>query len=64
MVYPDAGVYVLDLRQHSRERIRWLEIALAAAKQLNDRENEGATLGNLGVAYARLGRDSPRHPVP
>ena len=55
MTYPDAGVYVLDLRQHSRERIRWLEIALAAARRLKDREGEGAALGNLGIAYADLG---------
>jgi tetratricopeptide (TPR) repeat protein len=55
MAYPNAGLYVLDLRQHSRERIRWLEIALAAARRLNEREVEGATLGNLGNAYARLG---------
>ena len=55
MTYPDAGVYVLDLRQHSRERIRWLEIALAAARRLQDREGEGVTLGNLGIAYANLG---------
>ena len=34
MAYPHAGLYVLDLRQHSRERIRWHEIALAAARRL------------------------------
>jgi tetratricopeptide (TPR) repeat protein len=55
MTYPKAGVYVLDLRQHSRERIRWLEIALSAARQLQDREGEGSTLGNLGVAYGVIG---------
>jgi len=59
MVYPNAGLYILDLRQNSRERIRWLEIALAAARRLKEREGEGATLGNLGNAYARLG-DSGR----
>ena len=55
MTYPDAGAYVLSLRQHSRERIRWLEIALAAARRLQHRKGEGATLGNLGIAYANLG---------
>jgi tetratricopeptide (TPR) repeat protein len=55
MTYPDAGVYVLSLRQHSRERIRWLEIALAAARRLQHREGEAAVLGNLGIAYADLG---------
>ncbi|HZT57358.1 MAG TPA: tetratricopeptide repeat protein [Pyrinomonadaceae bacterium] len=54
--YPDAGVFVLDLRQHQRdERIVWLEAALAAARQLKDRASEGRHLGNLGVAYAALG---------
>jgi len=55
MTYPDAGLYVLDLRQHSRERIRWLETALTAAQRLQHRGGEGAALGNLGLAYAALG---------
>jgi tetratricopeptide (TPR) repeat protein len=55
MTYPEAGVYVLDLRKHPRELIRWLELALAAARQLKHREYEGASLGNLGNAYADLG---------
>ncbi len=55
MAYPDAGVYVLSLRQHSREWISWLEIALAAARRLQHREGEGVALGNLGTAYAALG---------
>jgi tetratricopeptide (TPR) repeat protein len=55
MTYPDAGVYVLYLRQHSREWIRWLEIALAAARRLQNRAGEGVTLGNLGIAYKNLG---------
>jgi tetratricopeptide (TPR) repeat protein len=53
--YPDAGVYVLDLRQHPREQIRWLEAAVAAARRLNDRKAEGNHLGNLGNAHRRLG---------
>ncbi len=56
IAYPDAGVYVLNLRQHSRERIRWLELALAAAQRLKDRASEGNALGNLGVAYKNLGK--------
>jgi tetratricopeptide (TPR) repeat protein len=55
MTYPDVGAYVLYLRQHSRERIRWLEIALAAARRLQHRKGEGVALGNLGLAYADLG---------
>ena len=54
MSYPNVGAYVLDLRQHSRERIRWLGIALAASRRVQDRKGEGATLSNLGVAYATL----------
>jgi Tetratricopeptide repeat len=59
IAYPDAGVYVLELRQHPRERIQWLEAMLAAARQLQQREAEGAALGNLGGAYAALG-EMPR----
>ena len=55
MTYPDAGVYVLYLRQHSRERIHWLEIAVAVARRFEDRASEGATLVNLGIAYTHLG---------
>ena len=53
--YPDAGNYVLDLRLHPKERIRWRETAVAAARQLKDRNAEGVHLGNLGNAYAALG---------
>ncbi|MCA1615869.1 MAG: tetratricopeptide repeat protein [Acidobacteria bacterium] len=53
--YPDAGVYLLGLRQHPRERVNWLEQALAAARKANDRPAEGSILGNLGLAYAALG---------
>ncbi len=54
--YPDAGLYILSLRLHSRKRIRWLEIALAAARRLQDREGEGVALSNLGNAYRNLGQ--------
>ncbi|MDD4449023.1 MAG: TIR domain-containing protein, partial [Methanothrix sp.] len=47
--------YLLDLRQHLRERILWMETALSAARRLNDRSMEGVHLGNLGLAYADLG---------
>jgi tetratricopeptide (TPR) repeat protein len=53
--YPNAGAYCLDLRQHPRERILWLEAALSAARRLKDRAAEGAHLGNLGIAYKALG---------
>jgi tetratricopeptide (TPR) repeat protein len=53
--YPNAGAYVLDLRLHPREKIRWLETAVAAARKKSDRGAEGRHLGNLGGAYADLG---------
>jgi hypothetical protein len=53
--YPIAGVYVLDLRLHPRDKIRWLQDALNAARHLQDRATEGVHLGNLGNAYADLG---------
>ena len=54
--YPDYGANVLLLRQHPRERINWLESALAAARKVNDRRSEGNALGNIGNAYANLGK--------
>jgi tetratricopeptide (TPR) repeat protein len=53
--YADAGAYVLSLRLHPREQIRWLENQLAAARRLQRRLMEGNALGNLGLAYADLG---------
>jgi tetratricopeptide (TPR) repeat protein len=55
MMYPNAGAYVLALRQHPRESIAWLEAQAAAARQLRSRDAEGNALGNLGIAYADLG---------
>jgi len=55
MTYPNVGAYVLDLRQHPRERIHWLEVAVGAARRLKQPNHEGAALGNLGLAYADLG---------
>jgi tetratricopeptide (TPR) repeat protein len=59
--YPDAGIYVLDLRQHPHQRIAWLETAATAARKLGDRRGEGNALGNLGTAYADLGE--PRRAI-
>ena len=53
--YPDAGAYLLNLRQHPREQIRWREAALAAARRMKNRGAEGVHLSNLGIAYADLG---------
>jgi tetratricopeptide (TPR) repeat protein len=54
--YPDSGTYILHMRQHPREQIRWNEAALAAARQLKDRAAEGRHFGNLGDANYSLGR--------
>ena len=53
--YPRAGMYLLDLRQYPRERVRWQEIALEAARQRLDKASEGLHLGNMGRAYESLG---------
>jgi tetratricopeptide (TPR) repeat protein len=53
--YPDAGRYVLELRQHPRERIRWCEGALAAAHKLGRGKAESRHLLALGQAYLQLG---------
>ncbi|MBN8580194.1 MAG: tetratricopeptide repeat protein [Anaerolineae bacterium] len=53
--YPDAGVYVLNLRQHPIENIKWLEMAITSAREIGDRRGEGNALGNLGNAFANLG---------
>src|SRR5262249_51797921 len=53
--YPNSGMYCLSLRQHPRERIRWREAGLAAARSLKNRGAEGAHLCNLGIAYRQLG---------
>lgn len=52
--FPDAGKYVLSLRQHPRERIRWSEAAMAAAKQMQRRKSVGKHLIALGDSYADL----------
>ncbi|MGH9854866.1 MAG: tetratricopeptide repeat protein, partial [Blastocatellia bacterium] len=52
--YPDAGKYVLELRQHPRERIRWSEAALAAAQKLKRRKASVRHLTALGDSYTDL----------
>jgi len=53
--YPKVGWYCLELRQHPREKIRWLEVAMAAARRLGDHIAESGHLGDMGAAYAALG---------
>lgn len=47
--------FLLELRLHPIERIRWFETALISAQRLEDRGKEAAHLGNLGITYAVLG---------
>ncbi|MFM8393324.1 MAG: ATP-binding protein, partial [Acidobacteriota bacterium] len=53
--FPDAGKYVLNLRQHPRERIRWNEAALEASRTLNRRKATARHLIALGDSYTDLG---------
>jgi tetratricopeptide (TPR) repeat protein len=52
--YPDAGKYVLELRQHPRERIRWSEAGLVAAQKLKRRRAAVRHLVALGDSYIDL----------
>jgi tetratricopeptide (TPR) repeat protein len=53
--YPNAGFYLLNLRQYPRASIRWRKAALDAARRLKNRVAEGWHLGHLGLAYYELG---------
>ena len=53
--YPEVGAYLLHLRLHAREQIRWLEVAVAEMPGVSDRSREGNHLGNLGNAYRAQG---------
>jgi tetratricopeptide (TPR) repeat protein len=59
--YPDSGAHYLGLREHPRNRVRWLEAALAASRLLGDRAAEARHMSNLGVAYVDLGE--PRRAI-
>lgn len=54
--YPDAGAYLLHLRVHPHEQVRWREAALAAARRMKNRKEESVHLGSLGMAYEKLGQ--------
>ncbi len=59
--YPNAGIYVLNLRLLPHQQITWLEAAVKAAREIGDRRGEGNALGNLGLAYKNLGE--PRRAI-
>jgi tetratricopeptide (TPR) repeat protein len=53
--FPGRVPYVLDLRLPPRDSIPILEAAATAAHQIGERGTEGVRLGNLGIAYGKLG---------
>jgi len=53
--YPAAGIHILALRQHPKERLRWSKIGLEISRQRDNPRLEGVHLGILGRAYADLG---------
>lgn len=53
--YADAGRYVISLWLHPRERILWLEAAVAASSRSGRRRAERVHTGNLASSYAELG---------
>src|SRR6185369_13013870 len=54
--YPDAGIYVLNLRLPPLVRIRWLKPGIEAAHRLKLQHAEAWHTGNLALAYAALGK--------
>ena len=59
--FPGKVIYTLDLRLPPRQQIPLLESALAAARRLKDRSDEGIHLGNLGIVYLDL--SEPRRTI-
>ena len=50
-----AGAEALSFRMPPLERLKWLEAALDAARQLHDRQAESAILPKLAMVYSGLG---------
>ena len=55
--YPIVGDQLIDLRLDPIEKIKWLNSAIDAARQLGDRESECIHLNNLGLAHAGIGEN-------
>ncbi len=53
--FPDNGAFLLYLRLHPRNQIRWRQDALEAAQRMGWRMVEGIHLGNIGTAYHDIG---------
>ena len=50
-----GAAYILELRLHPQDWIRWLETAIAGARILRNRPDEIMHLSNMGLAYGQLG---------
>jgi tetratricopeptide (TPR) repeat protein len=53
--YADACPHLLELRQHSRVWMKWLEDAIDGAKHLGLRGMLASHTGNMGITYSNLG---------
>ncbi|VTR98805.1 tpr-repeat-containing protein : TPR-repeat protein OS=Methanosaeta concilii (strain ATCC 5969 / DSM 3671 / JCM 10134 / NBRC 103675 / OCM 69 / GP-6) GN=MCON_2790 PE=4 SV=1: HTH_3: NB-ARC: TPR_12: TPR_12: TPR_12 [Gemmata massiliana] len=53
--YSNNGSYIIDFRLSTWELIAWLEDAISACRELEDRLGEGNMLGNLGLAWHAFG---------
>ncbi len=54
--YPGQRRKIFAIRQHARDSVRRLEVALAAAQKLGRKSMQCWHLGNLGADYAYLGQ--------
>lgn len=53
--YPNELYLFAEFRQHPRERIAWLEVALVAAQKLGWKDAQSSHLSNLGTACSAIG---------
>jgi tetratricopeptide (TPR) repeat protein len=53
--YSNFSAELLILRLHPRTFTAWQQVGLRAARKLENKQYEGSSLGNLGVAYNNLG---------
>lgn len=53
--YGMVGTDIIGLRFSDQVRISWLEVALAACREIGDRRGEGTAQGNLGIAWKNFG---------
>lgn len=58
-----AGTYLLDLRQHPLDQIRWLETGIDAARNLGDSAAESEHLNCLGLVLIDTGRSREAIPL-